>query len=271
MQSLGNDFVVLDYIRHPMELGHDDFVRIADRRFGIGCDQILIVEPSTQQDVDFVYRIVNSDGGEIGQCGNGARCFATYVKDQGLTEKDAITVATKSSVMELRANADGSITVNMGVVSFDPADVPFVADEQQATYELDLGDESVTVSVADIGNPHAVLLVDDVNTIDIDRLGPAIENHPRFPERANVEFMQCVSRDKVKIRVYERGVKETLACGSGACAAVAVGQELGLLDSVVEVEFPGGGMTIERRGIDQPVLMTGPAHFSFRGEYFLDH
>ena len=277
MQGLGNDFVVLDFINHPMNLSNAQFAQIADRRFGIGCDQILIVEASDIADIDFRYRIHNADGSEVGQCGNGARCFVEFVRAKGLTDKTTISVATSSGTMTLHSLGNHQVRVNMGKVSFAPQDVPFIAEHTQDMYELNIDatqrssetlPKTVSIAVANIGNPHALLLVDDVATAPVEHLGPLVESHARFPERVNVSFMQIVSRQHVDLRVYERGSGETLACGSGACAAVAMGQALGHLDDNVTVNLPGGTLSITQDQ-DDAILMTGPANFVFEGVYEL--
>ncbi len=269
MQGLGNDFVVLDFVRHPVSLSNSQFSHIADRRFGVGCDQILIVEPSDEDNIDFRYRIVNADGSEVGQCGNGARCLVKFVREQGLTDKTIVNVSTSTSDMTLQANDDGSVTVDMGKVSFDPASVPFIADAMQDMYPVEIDNngqkQTIEVAIANIGNPHCLLLVDDIDTAEVDRIGPQIESHNRFPEKVNVGFMQMISPNEIKLRVYERGAGETMACGSGACAAAAMGQNLGLLCDNVEVHLPGGPLHIQRTD-NGNVLMTGAAEFSFTGE-----
>ncbi len=269
MQGLGNDFVVLDFVRHPVSLSNSQFSHIADRRFGVGCDQILIVEPSDEDNIDFRYRIVNADGSEVGQCGNGARCLVKFVREQGLTDKTIVNVSTSTSDMTLQANDDGSVTVDMGKVSFDPASVPFIADAMQDMYPVEIDNkgqkQTIEVAIANIGNPHCLLLVDDIDTAEVDRIGPQIESHKRFPEKVNVGFMQMISPNEIKLRVYERGAGETMACGSGACAAAAMGQNLGLLCDNVEVHLPGGPLHIQRTD-NGNVLMTGAAEFSFTGE-----
>lgn len=281
MQGLGNDFVVLDFINHPMNLSNAQFAQIADRRFGIGCDQILIVETSDVAGIDFRYRIHNADGSEVGQCGNGARCFVEFVRAKGLTDKTTISVATCSGTMTLHSLGDHQVRVNMGKVSFAPDDVPFIAEQPQDLYELVIEDpsngnetlpeilpEKLSIAVANIGNPHALILVDDVATAPVEHLGPLVESHARFPERVNVSFMQILSRQSVNLRVYERGSGETLACGSGACAAVAMGQALGHLDDTVIVNLPGGTLSITQDE-EHAILMTGPANFVFEGVYEL--
>ena len=268
MQGLGNDFVVLDFVNNPIELSNAQFAQIADRHFGIGCDQILIIEPSNAAGVDFCYRIHNADGSEVGQCGNGARCVLEYVRAKGLSNKSSIVVSTSSGLMTLESLGNHQVKVNMGFIHFEPEHIPFVSDKTQETYSLDVAGETVTISVANIGNPHALILVDDIKNAPVERLGPLIESHSQFPERVNVGFMQTLSRNEVNLRVYERGAGETLACGSGACAAVAMGQKLDLLDEEVLVNLPGGSLQIQHKGLE-PVYMTGPAHFVFDGVYQL--
>ena len=265
MHGLGNDFVVIDATSKPIELTMEQIRFLADRRLGVGCDQVLLVERPRQPEVDFTYRIFNADGGEVEQCGNGARCFARYVRDQGLTRKDHIPVATAAGVITLHVEADGQITVDMGVPIFEPADIPFAADAQAEVYALEVEATQVEVSVISMGNPHAVMRVEQVDKAPIASLGPRIESHARFPRRVNVGFMQVVDRQHIRLRVYERGVGETLACGSGACAAVVVGRQRGWLDDKVTVSLPGGILKIQWSGEGQPVLMTGPAVSVFEG------
>ena len=265
MHGLGNDFVVIDATSQPIDLTMEQIRLLADRRLGVGCDQVLLVEPTRQPEVDFTYRIFNSDGGEVEQCGNGARCFARYVRDQGLTRKDHITVATSAGVITLHVEADEQVTVDMGAPKFDPADIPFAADARAEVYPLEVEATQVEVSVVSMGNPHAVMRVEQVDKAPVASLGPRIESHARFPRRVNVGFMQVVDRQHIRLRVYERGSGETLACGSGACAAVAVGRQRGWLDDKVAVSLPGGNLKIQWPGEGQPVLMTGPAVSVFEG------
>lgn len=265
MHGLGNDFVVIDATSQPIELTMEQIRFLADRRLGVGCDQVLLVERPRQPEVDFTYRIFNADGGEVEQCGNGARCFARYVRDQGLTRKDHIPVATAAGVITLHIEADGQITVDMGMPIFEPADIPFAADAQAEVYALEVEATQVEVSVISMGNPHAVMRVEQVDKAPIASLGPRIESHARFPRRVNVGFMQVVDRQHIRLRVYERGVGETLACGSGACAAVVVGRQRGWLDDKVTVSLSGGDLKIQWSGEGQPVLMTGPAVSVFEG------
>ena len=273
MQGAGNDFVVLDATRSPIELDAEQVRRLGDRRFGVGADQILVVERSTTPDVDFRYRIFNNSGDEVEQCGNGARCFVRYVHDKGLTDRDVVRVETMSTRLELRLQPDGRVTVDMNAPVFEPRHVPFDArglvpqrDGDMDLWPLDLGDYAVAVAVLSMGNPHAVQVVLDVDHAPVALQGPAIESHARFPNRVNAGFMQVVTRGHIRLRVHERGAGETLACGTGACAAVVAGIRLGLLDSKVDVDTHGGRLTIEWAGGTSHVLMTGPAETVFEGE-----
>ena len=265
MHGLGNDFVVIDATSQPVDLTMEQIRFLADRRLGVGCDQLLLVEPPRQPEADFTYRIFNADGGEVEQCGNGARCFARYVRDQGLTRKQQIAVATAAGIITLQVEADGQVTVDMGVPIFEPADVPFAADTRAEVYPLEVEATQVEVSVVSMGNPHAVMRVEQVDKAPVTSLGPRIESHARFPRRVNVGFMQVVDRQHIRLRVFERGVGETLACGSGACAAVVVGRQRGWLDDKVTVGLTGGNLKIQWQGEGQPVLMTGPAVSVYEG------
>ncbi len=266
MHGLGNDFVVLNALTQPLELSADQLRRIADRRCGIGCDQILLVEPARLPGTDFHYRIFNADGGEVEQCGNGARCFVRYVGERGLTAKTAIRIGTLGGIIEPRLEPDGQITVGMGVPEFEPARIPFDAPARASTYVLDLGGGSVEISAVSMGNPHAVQVVADIEAAPVALQGPLIERHPRFPQRVNAGYMQVVSRSRILLRVHERGAGETLACGTGACAAVAAGRLRGLLDEKVSVGTRGGDLGISWPGEGRPVVMTGPAVTVFEGE-----
>lgn len=266
MHGLGNDFVVLDGVRQQVLLSPEQLRFLADRNFGVGCDQILLVEKPSQPGVDFRYRIFNADGGEVEQCGNGARCFVRFVHDTGLTDKREIRVETQMGIISPRLESDGLVTVDMGVPRFLPNQIPFVHDEDVVIYSLDVADETLEISVVSMGNPHAVQVVESVDTAAVSDHGPLIENHERFPQRVNAGFMQIVDRHAIKLRVYERGSGETLACGTGACAAVVTGIRRGLLDSPVRVTTRGGDLNIAWAGTDQPVLMTGPAVTVFSGE-----
>ncbi len=279
MQGAGNDFVVLDETRQSFGLTAAQYRFLADRHFGVGADQILTVRPSPGPGIDFEYVIHNADGGEVEHCGNGARCFVRFVREQGLTTQDAVRVKVKHGVIELRMNPDGRVTVNMGPPVFDPARVPFVLpalpplvqnDWQKWPLALDADAliAPVLVGVVSMGNPHAVQLVDDVDTAPVATVGPLVENHVAFPNRVNAGFMQVVSRNHVRLRVYERGAGETLACGTGACAAVVAGVRWGLLDAPVDVDTHGGRLTIsweQTADLRAPVYMTGPATTVFTG------
>ncbi|WP_371323676.1 diaminopimelate epimerase [Dechloromonas sp. ZY10] len=266
MHGLGNDFVVLDGVRQNVSLSPEQLCYLADRHFGVGCDQILLVEPAAQAGIDFRYRIFNADGGEVEQCGNGARCFVRFVHEQGLTDKREIRVETLKGIIAPRLEADGSVTVDMGEPRFLPAEIPFLADEDVIIHLLDVADETLETTVVSMGNPHAVQVVDDVERHPVERHGPLIERHQRFPKRVNAGFMQIVDRHQIRLRVYERGSGETLACGTGACAAAVAGIRRGLLDSPVRVSTRGGDLTIAWGGPGRPVLMTGPAVTVFTGE-----
>ena len=266
MHGLGNDFVVLDALTRPLSLTPEQLRRIADRHFGVGCDQVLLVEPPRLPDTDFHYRIFNADGGEVEQCGNGARCFVRYVRDRGLTTKNEIRVGTRSGVIVPRLGDDGQVTVDMGVPEFEPARVPFEAPGRAPVYSLQVGARTVELSVLSMGNPHAVQVVGDVERAPVATEGPLIEAHARFPQRVNAGYMQVVSRRRIRLRVYERGAGETLACGTGACAAVVAGVTRGLLDHDVTVATRGGDLGISWAGEGRPVMMTGPAVAVFDGE-----
>jgi len=270
MQGLGNDFVMLDGIRQRVELDRAQIVRLADRHFGVGCDQVLLVGRPSRADVDFRYRIFNADGGEVEQCGNGARCFVHFVRDQGLTAKRKIRVETLSGVIEPTLEEDGQVQVDMGVPRFEPEAIPFVGDSAAPTQDLDVAGASVTISTLSMGNPHAVQVVADVEVAPVATQGPLIERHPQFPGGANAGYMQVVDRANIRLRVWERGAGETLACGTGACAAVVAGIRRGLLDSTVRVRTRGGELTIRWDGAGEPVLMTGPAQAVFEGEWQVD-
>ncbi len=269
MQGLGNDFVMIDAVRQPIQLTEDQVRHLADRHFGVGCDQLLVVEPAQTPGVDFRYRIFNADGGEVEQCGNGARCFARFVFDQGLTDKREIRVETKKGIIAPRLEADGNVTVDMGVPVLNPADVPFVSDSDAYVQPLEVAGTSVAITAVSMGNPHAVQVVADVDTAPVAEQGPLIEHHPRFPARVNAGFLQVVDEHRVRLRVFERGAGETLACGTGACAAVVAGILRGLVASPVAVETRGGELTIAWNGVGTPVLMTGPAVTVFSGELTL--
>ena len=266
MHGLGNDFVVLDATRAPLALDRAQLRLLADRHFGIGCDQILQVEPPRSPDTDFYYRIFNADGGEVEQCGNGARCFVRFVREHGLTDKTEIRVGTQSGVIVPKLEADGRVTVDMGVPQFEPARIPFLAERRALTYQLEVGGAAIEISALSMGNPHAVQLVKDVDAAPVRTQGPAIEAHARFPQRVNAGYMQIIDRGRIKLRVADRGAGETLACGTGACAAVVAGIQRDLLDPRVVVTTRGGDLGISWQGEGKPVLMTGPAVTVFSGE-----
>ena len=266
MHGAGNDFVVIDGINQAVRLDAAQIRRIADRHFGIGCDQILLGERATRADADFRYRIFNADGGEVEQCGNGARCFVRFVHDKGLTDKTAIRVETASGLIEPRLLDNGQVRVDMGAPRFAPADIPFVAEAEAPTYALKVGQHVVDIAALSMGNPHAVLRVNDLDSAPVDILGAAIESHPRFPQRVNAGFMQVLTAHDIRLRVFERGAGETLACGTGACAAAVAGIRQGWLASPVSVHTQGGDLVIEWAGVGQPGYMTGPAETVFEGE-----
>lgn len=266
MHGLGNDFVVLDLVTQRLRITEQHIRKLADRRFGIGCDQVLLVEIPENPEVDFRYRIFNGDGIEVEQCGNGARCFAKFVRDKKLTGKNKIRVETNTGIIELSMTEDRQIRVNMGKPELEPAQIPFTAEQRSLLYPLDVDGEQLSIGAVSMGNPHAVLQVDDVEQAPVERLGPVIECHPRFPQKVNAGFMQVINPKKIRLRVYERAAGETLACGTGACAAVVSGQLQGLLDQRVTVALRGGELTIEWRGEGHPVIMTGPANSVFEGQ-----
>lgn len=273
MHGAGNDFIVVDAIHQDVNLSTEQWRRLADRRFGIGADQILVVERPVSEGVDFRYRIFNSDGGEVEQCGNGARAFARFVSDKGLSGERSIRVETMKGIIAPRLEEDGSVTVDMGAPRLDPAELPFDsagldgrAEGEDTTWPLAVGGPTVFVSVVSMGNPHAVQVVQDVDSAPVESMGPAIETHARFPNKVNAGFMQVLDRHHVKLRVFERGAGETLACGTGACAAVVAGIRRGLLDSPVRVSARGGELSIAWAGVGQPVYLSGPAVTVFEGE-----
>lgn len=271
MHGLGNDFLLLDLISQSVTLKEDQIKSLADRRLGVGFDQLLIVEPPDNPATDFKYRIFNADGSEAEQCGNGARCFMRFVRDRGLTTKTRIRLGTNNGVIEASLESDGNITVDMGAPILEPQRIPFMADQAQITYPLSVAmpvcgtDKTLDISSISVGNPHAVLVVDDVDNAPVSQLGPIIEHHPRFPQRVNVGFMQVVSRSEIKLRVFERGVGETKACGTGACAAVVAGRLRGLLNEKVNVSLTGGNLSVSWAGDDSPIMMTGPASRVYEG------
>ncbi len=266
MHGLGNDFIVFDGIHQKIKLSEYEIRKLADRHFGVGCDQLLVVESARQPNVDFRYRIYNADGGEVEQCGNGARCFARFVKEKQLTDKNRIVVETTAGKIELMINEDNQVTVNMGLPALAPEDIPFEAGQQQVRYPLSFDNREIDIAAVSIGNPHAVLKVKDVAQAQVADWGAKIESHPRFPKRVNVGFMQVMNSHAIKLRVFERGVGETKACGTGACAAVVAGCLWGDLGRQVEVSLSGGDLTIAWQGKGYPVEMTGPAEFVFEGK-----
>jgi diaminopimelate epimerase len=266
MHGQGNDFVVIDGVRQDARITPEAARRIADRHFGIGCDQVLLVERPASPENDFRYRIWNADGGEVEQCGNGARCFARFVLDEGLTAKREIRVETAAGVIVPRIETSGRVTVDMGAPRLDPAGIPFRRNKAEIVYPLEVGGETLAVSVVSMGNPHAVQVVEDVDRAPVGTQGPLIESHPDFPRRVNAGYVQVVSRSHVRLRVWERGAGETLACGTGACAAVVAGIRRGLLDAKVTVTTRGGDLAIEWPGNGAPVMMTGDAVRVFDGE-----
>ena len=269
MEGAGNDFVVVDATRTPFVLTPAQIRRLADRRLGVGCDQVLVVEPAPSADVDFGYRIFNADGGEVEQCGNGARCFVVFVHEKGLTRKREIRVQTRAGVIVPHRLDDGDVAVDMGPPRFAPNDVPFVGGSGRETDTLDVDGRMLTISALSMGNPHAVQVVDDVDTAPVTTQGAAIERHPRFPSRVNAGYMQVIDRGTIALRVYERGAGETLACGTGACAAVVAGIRRGLLDGEVRVHTRGGTLSIRWDGDGAPVWLTGPATIVFDGEWIV--
>jgi len=269
MHGLGNDFVVIDAISQSINLSAEQIRKIADRHFGVGCDQLLLVEKPTNPLAEFRYRIFNADGGEVEQCGNGARCFALFVRAQGLTSNSIIPVETASGIIQLQVEED-LVTVDMGIPNFQPQSLPFITETREQTYTLLVNGAECTISAVSMGNPHAVLTVSDIENVDVPGIGSAIENHQQFPQRVNVGFMQIVNRQHIRLRVFERGAAETLACGTGACAAVAIGQMRGELDEEVSVQLPGGSLTIRWQGEGQNLLMTGPATTVFQGQINCD-
>jgi diaminopimelate epimerase len=265
MHGLGNDFVVIDAINQQIQLTPQQIIGLSDRHFGIGFDQLLLVEKPVSQNADFKYRIFNADGGEVSQCGNGARCFARFVRDKGLSDKNEICVDTDSGQLVLIFDEDQQITVNMGVPKHHPVEIPLTVDQELLHYKITVDFVEHAFGAVSMGNPHAVLQIPDVKTAPVFELGRLLECHPFFPERANIGFMQVIDRKRIKLRVYERGAAETLACGSGACAAVVIGIEQNRLDHDVYVELPGGELKISWSGRETPVYMTGPAISVFEG------
>jgi len=277
MHGLGNDFVVIDAISQPIALSKEQMIFIADRHLGVGCDQLLLVEQARTEEADFRYRIFNQDGSEVEQCGNGVRCFLKFVHEKGLTDKSEIVVETQSGLVKVGLGGNKRVKVDLGSPRFEPTDVPFEAEQRQTTYQLSLNGQnigqnigqSIEIGVVSMGNPHAILRVDDIDLAPVQQIGAIVESHQRFPKRTNVGFMQIVDRKNIRLRVYERGVGETRACGTGACAAVVIGQYWGILDSIVTVSLPGGELLIEWQGENHSVWMTGPAESVYEGQISL--
>jgi diaminopimelate epimerase len=266
MHGLGNDFVVFDALRQRVALTPERCRRLAERRFGVGCDQILLVEAPRSPDTSFHYRVFNADGSEVEQCGNGARCFARFVRDKGLTDRREIPVGTAAGNIRLHVQRDGLVRVDMGAPRFEPDRIPFLADAPADSYALEVAGQTLEIGAVSMGNPHAVLQVDDADTAPVLELGPLIEHHRRFPQRVNAGFMQILEPGHIRLRVFERGAGETLACGTGACAAVAVGRLRGLLAARVRVSLPGGDLVVEWPGEPGPIWTTGPAVTVYEGE-----
>lgn len=266
MHGLGNDFVVVDRVTQSIRITPEKIRSLSDRNFGIGFDQLLMVEPPTDPDMDFRYRIFNADGSEVEQCGNGARCFARFVRDKKLIGRDTIRVQTSGGNMELIIEDNGDVTVDMGFPVLEPQQIPFKAPSMQTTYDLDVDGERLAIGAVSMGNPHAVWQVEDINRAPVESIGPKLEGHSRFPKRCNAGFMQVLDAGEINLRVYERGVGETLACGSGACAAVVAGRLQGLLDEEVRVNLTGGNLLIRWPGEGHPVMMTGSATRVFEGQ-----
>ncbi len=269
MHGAGNDFVVIDLISQHCDLRARHIRKLADRRLGIGCDQVLVVEAPRTPDVDFRYRIYNADGEEVEQCGNGARCFARFVRDKRLTRKRIISVETAGGVLELRVRDKHQVEVNMGAPILEPANIPYTAGDRSHFYQLDVAGQTLEIGAVSMGNPHAVLRVDQVGSAKVEELGPLVESHEDFPQRTNTGFMQIVSNTEINLRVYERGVGETLACGTGACAAVVYGIGRGWLHDTVTVNLPGGKLTVSWAGEGEPVIMTGPTAVVFEGSIYI--
>lgn len=269
MHGLGNDFIVINAIEQPLSLDSETILRLADRHRGIGCDQILIVETARSAEFDFFYRIFNADGSEVAQCGNGARCFARFVRDQGLTDQDSIKVETLSGPMLLQIEADGDITVNMGVPRFDPSDIPLQHEQRENSYQLTIDDQSIEFGAVSVGNPHAVIRVNDIESAPVATLGPILESHTFFPQRSNIGFIEVIDNHQLNLRVYERGAGETEACGSGACAAMIIARQQGWVSDSVTVNLRGGMLRISWKGEGEPVWMTGPATHVFDGQITL--
>lgn len=269
MHGLGNDFMVINQVTQNIQINSEQIRRLSDRHTGVGFDQLLMVSPPTSPDVDFKYRIFNADGSEVEQCGNGARCFARFVRDKGLTHKDVIPVETNTGKIELRLVGQNLVTVNMGAPIFEPERIPLQADGRQVLYKFNVDSDIHELACVSMGNPHGVLQVSDIDMAPVEKLGPKLEAHPRFPNKANIGFCQVVDRQNIRLRVFERGVGETRACGTGACAAAVVSIAANLVDNKVNVSLPGGKLQIEWQGENQPVYMTGPATTVYDGTVYL--
>jgi diaminopimelate epimerase len=266
MHGLGNDFVVIDGVRQHINLTTKAIKKLADRHLGIGCDQLLLIEPPSDKKIDFNYRIFNSDGSEVEQCGNGARCMGRYIADQQLSGKKTVLLQTKNRVMEVTTKAKNLVTANMGAPIFTPSEIPFICQQQDIKYSIESKSQTFDIAAVSVGNPHAVIQVEDINTAAVEEIGPLIQTNSQFPESVNVGFMQIVDRQTIKLRVYERGVGETQACGSGACAAAVAAIQQDLVDSRVNLRLLGGELSVEWCGEGQPILMTGPAETVFHGK-----
>lgn len=267
MHGAGNDFVMLDGVSQKLpKLSAEKIRHIADRHFGIGCDQLLIAEPPETPDVDFRYRIYNQDGKEVENCGNGSRCFAIFVRQRGLTQKTRMTVETAGGNLVLNVNPDNTVSVNMGIPVLEPQAIPFMADNQAVSYSLDVEGETFEISAVSMGNPHAVVMVENLDAFPVTRIGKSIETHERFPARVNAGFLQPLSSSEASLRVFERGVGETLACGTGACAAMVSGRLRNIFDAQVTMHLPGGSLQLTWEGVGKPVIMTGPAVSVFQGQ-----
>ncbi len=269
MHGLGNDFLVLDTVTQKVKVNSAIVARLADRNFGVGFDQMLIVEPPTNPDMDFRYRIFNADGSEVEHCGNGARCFAKFVRDKRLTAKETVAVETQKGPIYLTITEDKQVVVDMGVPVLEPQQIPFSADQQAVTYPIEVDGQTLQISAVSMGNPHGVLVVDAVDNAPVETWGPALESNPKFPAKANIGFMEVISGAEIRLRVYERGAGETMACGTGACAAVVAGRLRGLLDDKVTVHLTGGSLVIEWPGEGDALLMTGPATTVYEGQIFI--
>ncbi len=271
MHGLGNDFVMFNAVSQPLDLTPELARKISDRHKGIGCDQLLIVEPAVEQGIDFNYRIINHDGSEVGQCGNGARCLARFVHEQGLTDKTELTVKTITTTLQLKLNDIDSVTVNMGQPQFEPAQVPFIAESEQREYSIGLDNEMITASVLALGNPHCVQFVEHIDSAPVNTQGPLIESHARFPNRTNACYAEVVDHSYIKARVFERGVGETMACGSGACAIMVAARQKQLINDTVTIELLGGRLGVHWPGEGHAVELTGPAVTVFESELDLEN